>query len=137
MIVAPRTGNGEAEKSAGGRIDLLIHQIGKKLSIFDLANEFLTHGEETRGDEILRPLFVRRDWQQITCDLLADEAIEVLVRIQAVDDIVSIPPSMEMDAIGVATGGFGKARHIEPVLAQCSPKRGDLSSESTSAAMAL
>ena len=117
VIVAARAGGGQAEKGARGGIDLLIDQVGEEFPLVHLADQFLADGEEARGNEILRPLAIIGDGQGVARELLADEAVEGLVLVEAVDHVVAVTPGVREDAVGIPSGGVGVAGDVEPMAA--------------------
>ena len=71
MIVAPRTGDGQAEKRLAGDVDLFVGQVEHELPAILHVVNLAADGQEAGGDQVLGPFAVVAGGEQIAGDLLA------------------------------------------------------------------
>ena len=70
------------------------------------------HAQETRRDDHLRVVWL----DLVAGDLLADELIVALIRIEGTHHVIPITPGVPSLVIIGEAGGIGVAGHVEPVL---------------------
>ena len=94
---------------------MLVDQVGKELLLIFFAHRLGTDGQEAGGDDVVRPLRVISDGEQISGELFLDEAVKWLVGIERVNHVVAVPPGVLEHVVVVATSRLGEPGHIEPV----------------------
>ena len=143
MAVAAGAVNREPEKAGAGDLERVVKDAEEILR--DHADVFL--GEVASGAEIAggdqgladsrRPVGGFAPVVELVAgDLLGHEAVERLVAVERSDHIIAVAPLAftrdDVGGVGVEADGIDVARHVEPVPAPASPKRGEARRRSTS-----
>ena len=115
LVVAARARDRQPENGARGRVDLLVNHVHAKLLAVFLIEPLRTEREEPRGNEMRVALGIVGCGQQVPGDLLADELVVGLVRVERRDHPVAITPCFGKSEIAFLAGAFREARHVEPV----------------------
>ena len=125
VIVAARTGDGQAEKCLAGDVDLLVGQVEHELPAVLHVERLAAEGQEAGGDRELGPVVVVAGGEEVAGDLLFDELVVRLVVVKGGDDPVAVSPGLGIHHVGIA-GRFGVPRQVEPVPppALAEPRRG-------------
>ncbi len=79
--------------------------------------------EEAGRDLLLVALRLRRGWQEVAGDLLANELVVRLVAVERVDHVIAITPGVRIGDIARWAGRFGIAGDVEPVPAPALAER--------------
>ena len=102
----------QAQESPPGRIDLLIDDVHLHLGFINFGQHLGTDGQESGRDQLLVPLGLAGDRKQVTGQLLGDEAVERLIGVERVDDVVAVSPGRGEEVIGFESGGVGVADEV-------------------------
>ena len=115
VVVAAHATERHAHERLADLADLRVDVIGLHLGLVGIHDLDVAHHEEAGGDDVLRVVLGGFRRHQVAGDLLADEFIERLVRIERGDEVIAIPPRvLGIDAVRGAHH-VGVAREIEPV----------------------
>ena len=124
MVMAARAAHGDAEESATHRVELLVDDVELHLPAVVAGDHLGAQGEEPGGDEALDPL-VRilpgSAGQQVSRDLFVDQAVEGLVPVERIDDVVPVAVRVGVGHVLVDAVRVGVASHVEPVAAPAFP----------------
>src|SRR5207247_370330 len=98
-------------------VALLVDFVHAQLLAILLVQALRPERKKTRRRQMLRLLDRIARRQEVARDLLADELIVRLVRVERGDDVVSIPPRFGKGEVALLAGALGEARHVQPVPA--------------------
>ena len=115
MVVAASTGNRDTQHDAGRHINLLIDQVRSKLPWIGFVKRLGTHGKKTGSHQILSPLVIGSNRQQVTCDLFLHKSIVRLVFIKRIDDVVSVSPGVRIRSVQFLASRLGIPGNVQPV----------------------
>ena len=116
VVVAAGAADGLAEEGLAHRVELFVHHIHFELLLLLLFEVRVAEREERRGDELLLTLGDGAVREQIAGDLLAEEAVVGLVRVEAGDDVVAVAPSL-LHHEAAQRERLGVTHHVQPVPA--------------------
>ena len=94
VVVASSTGDRHSQKCATRHIDLVIDHIHLELIDVAVDRRFGTDCQKARGDNQLIVFIRVLGRQHVTRQLFNNEFVVWLIRIERIDDIVSIPPGV-------------------------------------------
>ena len=117
MVVTPRTADRQSEKGLADRVDLLIDGIDQQLFLIGRADDFGTHDKEPGRHDVVVPLFLGAEREQIAGQLFGEEPVERLVGVKRVNHVIAKTPGVVVGEVFVRTVGVGITRHVEPVTA--------------------
>ena len=117
MVVAAGAADRQGEKGAAHGVDLLVDDVDQHLVDVLLGEHLGAEHEETRGGDLLEALRVGLRRHQVAGDLLPDEAVEGLVAVQGVDDVVAVAEGVGEGDVLVEAVRVGVAGDVEPVAA--------------------
>ena len=116
VVMAARTTNGEAVKRAAGRADHIVEFIGP-----------LRRGQHRVRTFYLVPCPADKKCRRgvlakrVPCELLNNEPIIRLVRIERSNDVVAKLPGVRAGIIHLETVSFSKSHHIQPMAGPAFP----------------
>jgi hypothetical protein len=115
VIVAARTGERDAEEGAGDDVDLVIDLIEEVLLVAALLDVHAAEREHAGADDLIAALEHGLRRNQISGDLLGDEAVVGLVGVERIDHPVAITRGIQERRIPHAAHAVGVAHDIKPM----------------------
>ena len=104
MIVAASTRNGCSQEHACRGVNLFVRNIGGELDSVLFVYVFGSNRQERGGYQVLRPLLIRIDRQQVAGKLFLNEAVERFVFVERINDVVAVSPRVWVRHVHRATG---------------------------------
>ena len=119
MVVAAGTPDGQPEERRADAVDHLQEPLLPQHVLVEVPADHVNRpaAVHPRGDPQLRRLtgvLPRR--QLVAGDLLNDEPVIRLVRVETLDDVVAVAPGLRPFGVQFESVALGEADHIEPVL---------------------
>ena len=115
VVVAARATESQSLKGPAQGIELVIHDIHAEFLFVGVHDCPGPDGQEARGHDLLTTLVVGFPGQNVSRDLLLNEAVVGLVGIERIDDVVAISPGLPCRDAATLTQTVGIAGQIEPV----------------------
>ena len=104
-----------AEERLADLTHLLVDHVDAEFGLIGFHNFQIAEQEKTGRGVTFRLLLDGLVRQQATGDLLADKAIEGFIRVEGVDDVIAIPPTVFGKDIVGCTDLIGVAHEVQPV----------------------
>ena len=117
MVVAAGATEGQSLKGAAQGIELMVHDIHAELLFVGVHHGPGPDGQKARGHELLTALVVGLPGEDVSRDLLLNEAVVGLVGIERIDDVVAVSPGFPRRDAAALAQTVGIAGQIEPVPA--------------------
>ena len=117
VVVTPRAADRQSEKGLADRVDLLVDHIDQQLLLIGRADHLGPHDQEPGRHDVVVPLVLGAEGEQIAGQLFGEEPVERLVGVERADHVVAKTPGVVVGEVLVRTVGVGITRHVEPVTA--------------------
>ena len=115
VIVAAHAAQRHAEEGGAHLAHLAVHEVMLHLQLVDGVDVHITQHDETGRNEILTALLRRGGRQQITRELLANEAIVGFVMVKGIHEVVAIPPRVFRKNFTFCADLLGITHEVQPV----------------------
>ena len=111
VVMTPGTPKGHPHKCLAKRVDLLIDDVQLLLNRVILSQHLRSKRQVASGDDAI-PARIR---QKISRKLFVEEAIDRLIRIDRRNDIVAVPPGIDVNEVFIHAVRIRIACNIQPV----------------------
>ena len=115
VVVAAGATESQSLKGPAQGIELVVHDIHAEFLFVGVHDRPGSDGQEARGHDLLTALVVGLPGEDVSRNLLLNEAIVGLVGIERIDDVVAISPGLPCGDAATLAQIVGIARQIEPV----------------------
>ena len=115
MIVAADAAERHAHERRANLADLRVDVVGLHPRLVGIHDLNVAEHEKAGGDDFLRAILLGVRRHEVAGDLLADELVEGLVRIERGDHVVAITPRVLGEGVVRGADHIGVAGEIEPV----------------------
>ena len=123
VVVAAGAGDCQALRGLGKHVDLVVDLVGPRLDRIGRRVQHLPQPVHARGDGIdeMRPVGGKPGRQQIPGQLLPQEPVIRQIGVEGLDDVVPVPPGVELVVVELVPVGLRPTHQIQPVAAPALP----------------
>ena len=117
VVVAPGAADRQPEEGLADRVELLVDHVDQQLLLVGRADHLGPDDEEPGRHDVVVPLLLGAEGEQVAGELLGEEPVERLVGVERGDHVVAIAPGVVVGEVLVRAVGVGVTRDVEPVTA--------------------